>query len=100
MDEIYDHFHSNTFQLHGTLFSCQPTFYGERQDPKALGSFQNMTIENLTIQQQYIALCQGVVDNLLRMLPLPDWITRYIYTNCNSNINYRVVLLALEMHFA
>ena len=47
----------------------KPTIFGERHQPEERGSVVGITNSNTSLGQTFKALCDGVVDNLDRMMP-------------------------------
>nr|CCA24849.1 sedoheptulokinase putative [Albugo laibachii Nc14] len=52
-----------------TTLTCSPTIFGERFASGLHGSFSNIRADNFGIGDMMAALCRGLVDNLVRMIP-------------------------------
>ncbi|MGH0186069.1 UNVERIFIED_CONTAM: hypothetical protein FKN15_020101 [Acipenser sinensis] len=54
---------------HSTDLLISPTIFGERHAPDHLGSASSISAANVSLGHMTQALCRGIVQNLLSMLP-------------------------------
>lgn len=54
---------------HSTDLLISPTIFGERHAPDHLGSASSISAANVSLGHMIRALCRGIVQNLLSMLP-------------------------------
>lgn len=48
----------------------QPLLFGERHDPLLTGSISGATVQNISLDCVFKAVCEGLVNNLYQMMPL------------------------------
>ncbi|XP_050531980.1 sedoheptulokinase-like isoform X2 [Daktulosphaira vitifoliae] len=60
---------SSSEEYINTSLIVSPLMMAERHDPLTYGSLMNITSENLTINQMFTGICQGIVKNLYKMMP-------------------------------
>lgn len=53
-----------------TTLEFRPTLNGERSSPTVKGSIQQLCTSNWTLGDISAALCKGLIDNLIEMVPL------------------------------
>lgn len=70
MDEIWRVMLNESINEPTSKLRVNPKLFGERHDPEAGASVDGITGDNMKMGSLLRAICQGILDNLLSMLPL------------------------------
>ena len=67
-DELYQQILDCADKKGSTSLKVIPTLWGERHTPDKRGQVSNLTSDNISLGDVSLALCQGLVENLQKMM--------------------------------